>query len=107
MISARHGPEPDVEWFQALQQVAQAIGILNVGARPCPPDVPLAPLQPLRGIQTARGRRSPWSSFSGCRDCYRGTGFPPSALAQHDHEVVANALPYSVLQEGAHIAVHG
>src|SRR3954463_7575018 len=26
-----HGPEPDVEWFQALQQVAQAIGILNVG----------------------------------------------------------------------------
>jgi hypothetical protein len=28
---SEHGPEPDVEWFQALQQVAEAIGILNVG----------------------------------------------------------------------------
>jgi hypothetical protein len=25
----KHGPEPDIEWFQALQQVAEAIGILR------------------------------------------------------------------------------
>src|SRR4051812_45513360 len=43
----------------------------------------------------------------GVDDGCRGTGLPPSALAQHDHEVVANALPHPVSQEGAHIAVHG
>ena len=36
-----------------------------------------------------------------------GTGFPPGALAQHDQEVVADALPHAVLEEGAHIPVHG
>src|SRR6185295_9280599 len=37
----------------------------------------------------------------------RRTGLPPGALAQHDHEVVADTLPHPVSQKGAHIAVHG
>src|SRR6476620_1462475 len=36
-----------------------------------------------------------------------GLGFPPGALAQHDHEVVANTLPHPLSEESAHIAVHG
>ena len=116
MISARHGPEPDVEWFQALQQVAQAIGILNVGrmdenAEQQPVrvhrDVPLAPFQPLRGVPTARAAALGSLHALGVDDCCRGTGFPPGAPAQHDDEVVANTLPDPVSQEGAHIAVHG
>ena len=27
---SEHGPEPDVKWFHALQQIAEAIGILNI-----------------------------------------------------------------------------
>src|SRR3954471_23964320 len=106
----------DAIWFQALQQVAKAIGILNVGrmdedAEQQPVrvhrDVPLAPLQPLRGIPTARAAALRGLYTLGVDDCCRGTGFPPSALTEHDHEVVADTLPHPVSQEGAHIAVHG
>ena len=113
---SEHGPEPGVERFQALQQVAEAIGILNVGrmyedAEQQPVrvhrDVPLAPLQPLGGVPTARAAALRGLHALGVDDGCGGTGFPPGALAQHDHEVVANALPHPVSQEGAHIAVHG
>src|SRR5215207_9353018 len=42
----------------------------------------------------------------GVNDAYRGAGVPPGALAQHDHERVADALPHAVPEEGAHGAVH-
>ena len=61
MLSANTARQPDVKWFHALQQIAEAIGILNIrrmdeDAEQQPVrvhrDVPLAPLQPLRGIPT-------------------------------------------------------
>ena len=58
-----HGPEPGVERLHALQQVAEAVGVLDVGpmhedAEQQPVrvhrDVPLAPFQPLGRVPAAR-----------------------------------------------------
>src|ERR687894_45047 len=73
-------------------------------------------------VSTATWRLRPFSRFAASQprgpplsvvftlwvsdDRRRGAGLPPGALAQHDHEVVADALPHAVAEEGAHVAVH-
>ena len=55
-------------------------------------DVPLAPLQPLSGIPAARAAALRGLHALGVDDRSRGAGLSPGALAQHDDEVVADAL---------------
>src|SRR4051794_31517344 len=69
-------------------------------------DVTLAPLQAFGGIPAARAAALRGLHALGVDNRRRGTGLPPGALAQHDHEVVANALPHAISEKSAHIAVH-
>ena len=111
-----HDPEPGVERLHALQQIAEAVGVLDVGPVHedaeqqfvrVHRDVALAPFQPLRRVPAARAAALRGLHALGVDDRRRGTGLPPGALAQHDHEVVADALPHALSEEGAHVAVHG
>jgi hypothetical protein len=62
-------------------------------------DVALAPLQTLGGIPAARAAALRGLHALDVDYRRRGTGLPPGLLAQHDHELVADALPHPVLEE--------
>src|SRR3954447_14919670 len=62
-------------------------------------DVPLAPLQPFRRIPTTWAAALGGLDALGIDDGCRGAGVPSSAVAQHDHKAVANALPTPRLAE--------
>src|SRR4051794_25850143 len=69
-------------------------------------DVTLAPLQAFGGIPAARAAALRGLHALGVDDRRRGTGLPPGPLAQHDHEVVADALPHAVAEKSAHVAIY-
>ena len=73
-------------------------------------------------VSTATWRLRPFSRFArpsrevplfrgldalGVDDRRRGTGFPSFAFAQHDDEVVAQALPHARREKRSEVAVHG
>ena len=68
-------------------------------------DVPLAPFDLLGGVVAVRPAALRCLHALGVEDGRGRTGFAPRALAQHDDDVVAYALPHPVAEEGAHVAV--
>jgi len=112
----KHGPEPVVKRLDALQQVAEAVSILDVGGMHEDTEqqpvcvhrnLALAPLQPLGGIPAARTAALRRLYALSIDDRRRRAGLPPGALAQHDHELVAHALPHPIPEKGTHVPVHG